>query len=67
MINIDHVLRIWITLLICVSITTLLPHMQASDVSEDLVVAIDSDQAFLCREEEGGKLKVLSSSLYDLK
>lgn len=32
--------------------------MQASDDSEELVLAVDSDKAFLCQEEEGGKLKV---------
>ena len=32
--------------------------MQVSDDSEELVLAIDSDKAFLCQEDEGGKLKV---------
>ena len=37
--------------------------MQASDDSEELVLAVDSDKAFLCQEEEGGKLKVQPSLL----
>ena len=35
---------------------------QASDDSEQLVLAIDSDKAFLCQEEEGGKLKVYTGN-----
>lgn len=34
-------------------------NMQASDDLEELVLAVDSDKAFLCQEEEGGKLKVV--------
>jgi hypothetical protein len=34
-------------------------NMQAPDDLEELVLAVDSDKAFLCQEEEGGKLKVV--------